>query len=312
MIRDKCGQLIERLNTLLPNGNPSSFETGKTMIQGIYNKREKVVYLTDLIMWNDELFIDNMAEMRLIVLVNRIRENPVISNTLSPSNEIMFRVPNIMDCSKTGLEHMYFGIYRQIQETTFAGNYEILLNCVIVQNLYHLIKISPDALRNQENMLKICTSFGYDNIGAPYVKDGLAFIHKEGIFFLGYNACAVQWKDQFVSPYYESLLQDPMVAYLYYDRERRLQTQDGYIVDKTDPAIDALKPDQTCLFTYTNISLNDPFATLDGLKYRQSCSKIVWSSMSHLIYKLLARKNMLPYTILAQQIQTQELAINNA
>ncbi len=307
VIRDKCGYLLEHINTLLPNGNSLSTETGKTMLQGVYSKRDKTVYLTDVLMWNDDLMIDSVAELRLIMLVNKVRENPVITNTLSPSNQVMFRMPQMLDCSKSSLDLMYYGLYRHVSETNFAPSYELLLNYIKVHGLESAVGVLNADLRCAETALKVCCAFGYDNVEAPYLKDGLAFVHKEGIFFLGYTASMLQWKDVNVSPRYSALLREPMLAYLYLNKDRKLQTHDGYIIDKSDPAIEKLKVDQTYEFSYTNIYLNDPYATLEGLTFVRQCDKPVWSAMSHLVFRILARKNMLPYGVLSQQVLTEEL-----
>jgi len=300
------------MNTLLPNGNSSSTQEGKTMLQGVYSTRDKVVYLTDLLMWNDELMIDNTCELRLIVLYNKLKENPVISNTISPENEIMFRMPHIMDCSTANLDVVYYGLYKRLTESIFQSNFEMLITYIKTNNLMPLLKTDQLDLQTDESIKRICAAFGYDNIGAAYLKDGIAFVHKEGIYFLGYTSSSVQWKDAYVSPYFDALVQDPMIAYLYLGKDRKLQTHDGYIIDKSDPIIDTLKVDQTYVFSYTNILLNEPYASLEGLKYLKTCNKIVWSAMSHLVFKLLSKKNMLPYGILAQQVKMQEAVSNNA
>ncbi len=309
IIRNKCGYLIESMNTLLPAGNSLSSEKGKTMLQGIYSRRDKVIYLTDILMWNDELLIDSTAEQRLEVLISKLRENPALSTVFTPTNEVLLRFPRMLDCSKSSLDLMYYGTYTRATDPGFETGYQLLLDYIKLRGLDSGLSLgSLSDLRSPETAQKICCAFGYDNTDSPYLKDGIAFVHKEGIFFLGFSSAMLQWKDQFVSPYYGVLLQEPMVAYLYLNKERKLQTHDGFIIDKTDPNIEKAKADQTYMFTYTNIYMDDPRATMEGLKLIKQCEKPVWSAMSHLVFKILARKNMLPYAVLAQQVQTEEIA----
>jgi len=311
VIRDRCGYLIEHINTLLPNGNPSSTAIGKTMLQGVYSKRDKTLYLTDILMWNDELAIDSTAEIRLMMIMNRLKENPSLSTTLDHTNEVLIKMPQILTCSKTSFDQMYYGLFTTMNAPTFNENYLKLVNYAQTHDLLTQLKIKSEEINTPDGAQKICIAFGYDYLGNPYLKDGIAFIQKEGQYFLGYNAATVQWKDHYSSPYYDALLQTPMIAYLYYDKSRKLQTHDGYIIDKTDPVIDTLKPDQTIMCTFNGIYLKDPYATLDGLKYYKPINKIVWSSMNNLVFKLLCKTQMLSYTILSSQIANQEFSLKS-
>lgn len=310
IVRDKTGQTLFQCNTLLPNGGPSSTEKGKTLLQGILNKREKIIYLIDVLMWNEELLIDNTNEFRLIYLITKLKEIPNISLFQNLENEIRLRYLSFMDCTRAAFDTLYFGISLQMQQPFFPQIFEGLLNYITSQNLMQILKIDNSTdLSNQFTQRRICSLFAQDNTGEFYLKNGIAFVFKEGIYSFGYSNTMVKWKDECVSPFYERLIQTPMVASLCIGKGNKLLTFDGYIIEKTDPAILSLAKNQTHLFTYQNVLLNEPFASLDGLRYVQTVQKTIWNSMSKIVFKILAAKRMLTYNILSDQIQKQEAGL---
>ena len=296
MIRDKFGNNLGVVNTLLPEAN--------TILQGVYNKESKTVYLTDLLLWDNQLFIESTAETRWSALIIIFKENVSLSSLIEGTNDIRFRLPQIMDCSKVGFDSLYYGLCNV--SSNFPLEYEKLINFIQTYNLLSLIKVKKEEMNTSEGTQKICCLFGTDNTGEFYLKDGIAFIHKQGLLTLGYSEVSIKWKDNLISPYYNTMLQEPMLVDLFYDANKNLVTHDGFIVDKLDPNIEALKINQVYRFSYSGIYLNEPHATLTDLKYQESIDNGPWSSMDGLVFKFLSIRNMLPYKVLVQQLEMQE------
>lgn len=298
------------MNTLLPNGNGESSEGGKTMIQGIYNKESKTVYATDLLLWNNELFIDSIAELRLIVLINKVKGIPLLSEIEGAANEVRFRVPLIRVCSKSAVEELYYGAYSSVKSPCFALKYEKLVNYALERGLLSQLKLSLEDVRTEQGALKLCGSFGEDTKEDWYLKNGVAFIKKNGTYFLGYNESTLQWKDSLTSQRFEHLVASPLRAHLRHTADRKLVTHDGYVVRKTDPLIDQLEAEQMYVFSYEGASVDDLCATLYGLKCLKESKKSVGTSMSEILFKALAKSGMLNYGALVEEVERQQTALN--
>eukprot|EP00826_Nyctotherus_ovalis_P000825 TRINITY_DN10052_c0_g1_i5.p1 TRINITY_DN10052_c0_g1~~TRINITY_DN10052_c0_g1_i5.p1 ORF type:complete len:301 (+),score=76.51 TRINITY_DN10052_c0_g1_i5:511-1413(+) len=295
MIKDKYGNDMEAISTLLPSGN--------TILQGIYNKGSKTIYITDLLLWDNELLIESTAEARWSVLIDLFKGNKALG-VLGEENEVRFRLPLVAECSKTAFDGLYYGLCANKSE--FAGEYERLMNYIRQRGLFSLIKVKEEEMKTSEGMERVCSAFGIDNAGEFYVKDGIAFIHKQGLLCLGYSEVSVKWKDSLISPYYDSLLSQPTIVDLFYDNNRNLVTHDGCVIDKLDPSIEGLKTNQVYRFTFEGIYLGEGCATLNGLKYQQALGNVEWSSIDYLVFRFLATRNMLSYKVLAQQLEMQQ------
>ena len=236
--------------------------------------------------------------------MNKLEENPLLGQISESHNQIKFRMPQIMNCNKSNLEILYYGLYTKANMPTFIEEYELLKEYSHKQEICKLLKLTEKDLFTENGALKLCTSFAWDNTNEYYLKNGLAFIKKEGVFCLGCNDGTIQWKDSLIS--YTSDGNNPLVAYLLYNKENQLQTQDGYIVDKLDPKINELRTNQIYAFSYEAIYLNEPYAILTELKYKGSLSRIMWSTMTNLIFKIIMKNNLLPYNALMKEILRQE------
>ena len=305
-IRDKNGWLLDNVNTLLPNGNSESKESGITMMQGVYDKEKKTMYLTDLITWNNELFIDNTAELRLMALISKIKSNPQLSKISGSLNEIRFRMPQIMICSKSTIESLYYGLYTDISKPQFTSEYGKLVTYAHRHNLLPLLELTAESIRTEQGAIKLCCSFGVDNMNEYYLKNGLAFILRNGNYFFGYNESTLQWKDELSSYRYEKLRKTPLIAHLKYTEDKKLVTQDGYIITMTDPQIKQLNTGNIYVFSYEAVDVKRPYATFEGLKYLKPSAKVVWTSMSDILFMLLTRKREMTYQVLIQELQRQE------
>eukprot|EP01022_Parablepharisma_sp_SALTPOND_P007412 TRINITY_DN1303_c0_g1_i2.p1 TRINITY_DN1303_c0_g1~~TRINITY_DN1303_c0_g1_i2.p1 ORF type:complete len:561 (-),score=71.67 TRINITY_DN1303_c0_g1_i2:5190-6872(-) len=272
IIREKNGYIIKKINSLLPNGNKHSKEKGKTLVQGIYYERQNIIYLTDVIMWNDELMVDSVAEFRLFFLFGKILETRTIGTHLSEYNEILFRFPNVYACTKEGLEKVYYGN----------------------TDMPHLHMTNP------------ATAFGFDNTGNPYLKDGIGLIKKEGELNFGYSADYLQWKDKWVTPYFEELLKSPFKAVVRYSQENKLQTQDGYELECIGAGM--MKIGELYEISYEGVEMvGKQQARLIGIKMiREVTNKVLASTMSQILYKCLAKEGFLPFEELRHKAEIQE------
>jgi len=190
IIRDKNGYIIKKIRSWLPNGYKASKNKGKTLLQGIYYEQKSIIYLIDVIMWNDDLMIDNTAEFRLFTLYGKISEITNISTHLSTENEILFRFPTFYGCDQEGLQNAYKG--KELNENSV----------MFLQNYYKNSGILLD-LANKQELEKLMIKFGQDNTGNYYMKDGIAFIKRESLINFGYSNDYLIWKDKFCSNYFE-------------------------------------------------------------------------------------------------------------
>lgn len=295
MIKDKYGNNMEAVSTLLPSGN--------TILQGVYNKSSKTIYITDLFLWDNELLIENTAETRWSALTELCKRHKALGE-LGEENEVRFRLPLVAECSKTAFDGMYYGAC--VGKGQFAAEYERLVNYIRQRDLFLLIKVKEEEVSTSEGMTRVCGAFAVDSAGEFYLKDGIAFVHKQGLLSLGYSEVCVQWKDSLVSPHYDSLLSLPALADLFYDSSKNLVTHDGCVIDKLDPSIEGLKTNQVYRFTFEGIYLGEGSATLSGLKYQQALGNVEWHSIDYLVFRFLATRNMLSYKVLAQQLEMQQ------
>ncbi len=299
IIRNKDGYIVKKCNTLLPNGHKTAKERGRTLVQGVYCENLNIIYLTDVIMWNDELMTDSVAEFRLFILFGKILDLPKISTMIvAEQNEVLFRFPNVYSCNKAGLENIYFGLHSSMDiDFTALASYAKTVAGV------RLDFSSPAAAKRS------AAQFAYDNTGSPYVKDGIAFVKKEGLLTFGYSSEYLQWKDQFTSRYFAALTKFPYITILRASSESVLQTQDGYKVSCTGVA--GIAPGKLYEVSYEEIvqqsSKESQETTLKGLKIlKEVKNKALGSTMSQMLFKLLARTNALMFEELVQKVAVQE------
>eukprot|EP00826_Nyctotherus_ovalis_P044838 TRINITY_DN4882_c0_g5_i2.p1 TRINITY_DN4882_c0_g5~~TRINITY_DN4882_c0_g5_i2.p1 ORF type:complete len:298 (+),score=81.08 TRINITY_DN4882_c0_g5_i2:498-1391(+) len=287
------------MNTLLCNGNAGAEESGSAILQGVYDKEGTVVYLTDVLVWMEKKFLDVAAETRLSFLVNLLKENPLLDELLVGVNEVRFRMPQIMECSKASLEHAYYGLYTRVNEPGFADEYSKLLAAACTSRL----KISQDQLHTS---MAACLALALDSGHGYYLKNGLAFVQRSAAYCLGQNEFILQWKDRWVSQRFGSLTRQPMLAHLCYDREKVLETHDGYTVAKTDERIQKLKTGEMYVFSYEGVELKGSHGVLEGMKYVGPSGKTVWSSMTRLLFKAMVQKGLLPFHEILSETERQE------
>lgn len=300
LIRDKNGYMLEQISTLLPNGNISSIDEGKTLLQGIYNQKERIIYVTDVVLWKDELKIADPAEARLSFasdIINKLLVGPPKLDC----NSIQFRLPKIYSCTKETLNEIYYGVPKEMPQEKLTELYAKLIQYIQINDLS--TKLNPEL----SNFPQLFIGFGYDSCGVPYLKDGLGFVEKNASFRFGFSEHCLQWKDRLSSPRFFHFSRSPAIAALYYGRDKKLVTFDGYIVAPIDPAIEKLKPDKIYAFRYQDIVLKDPHIKLIGMEYIKDIKRIVWHHSSQLAYKILAQKNMISYEALLQCVVQQEL-----
>eukprot|EP00826_Nyctotherus_ovalis_P035991 TRINITY_DN3145_c0_g3_i2.p1 TRINITY_DN3145_c0_g3~~TRINITY_DN3145_c0_g3_i2.p1 ORF type:complete len:278 (-),score=45.26 TRINITY_DN3145_c0_g3_i2:105-866(-) len=249
------------------------------------------------------MFIDCPAEHRLIAFLKKLEVYSILGETEDES-QLQFRTPQIAECNRQTLERAYYGLFTQSGASAFESEYRNLLNHAKNKEAFGLLKIPSEELYTQTGIIKLCASFAFDNRNEPYLKDGLVFVYKGGNYTFGYNELMLQWKDSLTTCYYESLLKFPMVAYLFYNKEQKLVTHDGYIVED----VEGLKVNYTYAFSYEEIYVNEPYVVLENLKVCQSSPRLVWSSISDLLFKVVARDNLIPYQMLEQKLAMQEMA----
>lgn len=304
IIRDKCGHLLESMNTLLCNGNAGMEESGNVIMQGVYDKEGAVVYLTDVIIWKDKKFLDVPAETRLSFLANLLKENPLWDELLVGVNEVRFRMPQIMECSKASLEYAYYGLYTRVGEPGFADEYSKLLAAPCVSRL----KLSQEQLCAGAVP---CLALAVDSRHSHYLKNGLAFVQRSAGYCLGQNEFILQWKDQWVSQRFGNVVRRPMLAHLCYDREKVLETHDGYTVAKTDERIDKLKTGEMYVFSYEGVELKGSQGVLEGMKYVGTSGKTVWSSMTRLLFKAMVQRGLLSFQEILSELEKQEASFKD-
>jgi len=296
------------MNTLLPNGNSESTEISKVILQGIYNKDEHTIFLTDILIWKELKLISYPAENRLIELINVLKRQPLLGEIVPLVNEVQFRIPQILECSKANIEKLYYGTYMELDELEFSIEYEKMINAA--QKSLHLLKVRQEDVYNRSSTLILSYALAKDFSGQYYLKDGLAFVKKDGVYTLGQNEFILQWKDRLCSLNYDHLIERmPMMAHLYYSREKVLETHDGYIITKDTPILDKLKTDRIYIFSYDNIEIhtNNTKATLTNLTYIGPSSKTTWSSLSRMVFKVAAMKNLMRIEQILEEAKRQEV-----
>lgn len=315
MVRDKSGNVVVTHSTLLPGGNKRSAEKGRTLMQGVYSVQTKTLYVTDLIMWNDELVLDMSTGCRLMAAFERVLQIPNIGTVLSEDNEVRVRLPNMYDCTRQTLCKCYCGAYADVHDPAFPGHYEALAEFAKTNDMLKLLKLEGADLHSPAATQRLCSAFAYDTANSPYLKDGLAFVHREGLFAFGYSEECLQWKDSMVSPYFESLARSPSTGTLFSTSECKLMTYDGYEIQTMVAAAEMIKPNCRYAVEYDEITSvakgeeHGGCATLEGLKMVKESERTIWSPMSKLIFKCLARKSLMTFEILVQQVSAQESTI---
>jgi len=308
-LRDKTGYMLEVMSSWLPNGNEELKGSGVTVLQGIYNTTTKTVYLVDLLYWDNQIFMDYPAEHRLEILVRKVEENPMLGQISEHKNGVKFRIPQIMECTRQTLEKLYYGLYTRVNTPMFDSEYNSLLRYARSKDVLEFIKMTSEEFYSEFGKLKLCASFGFDNKNEPYLKDGLGFIHKKGAYVLGYNEATIQWKDALTSYNYDTMLKYPNTAYLFYNKDKRLVTHDGYIVEED---IDNLQINQTYIFSFDGIHVNEPYAVLKNLKLCKNSPRLVWSSITDILFRTIARNNLMPYQALVNELAIQEISKDKA
>ena len=214
--RNKNGFILKEFVSEIPGGSPST-ESSRSMVQCIYYEREQVFYMTDLLIWDDDLRLDDPAEVRYFFLISKILERPQLTVYNSENNEFPFRVLNYLDCSCANLERLYYGAYldylKEKTKTGFAfeeliqmnkqiGSFvEKIVNYVTNTHLIELLNIQ-DCSQITENVFKrMCMGIGFDFHGNLYLKDGISFTYKVAAYRFGYNDHYTIWKDSIISPY---------------------------------------------------------------------------------------------------------------
>lgn len=301
IVRDKNGYVIRKLNTLLPNGNKNSKEGGKSLLQGVLETRSNIIYVTDVIMWKNELMVDEQAEFRLFVLFGKILEIRDIGTKLIPDNELLFRFPNVYDCSRAGLEKAYYGPSAGATGPELAKSCTQVAEFVKSNNLESLVQRGEDGT-TAESAVRVCAAFGSDNAGAIYLKDGIAFVNREGALSFGYSADYLQWKDRATSPFYDAVVETPSTASLLFGADRVLRTHDDYTVVADAMVMVGLEPDKCYMFAYEGVAIEGRNVTLKGLRMVKVTSRVVCNTISQLLFKCLAREDFLPFAALLQQV----------
>lgn len=274
VLRDKNGYVLKRINSLLPNGHKGAKEKGKSILQGVCYEREKVVYATDVIMWNGELLIDSVAEYRLFLLQGIIGDNSIIGTHLNEQNELMFRIPAIYSCTTEGLQRVYYGCSNESELSNLLAYAVKVLNT------------SPDIL-NKETAQQFAAHFAYDNTKSPYLKDGIAFVRREGELSFGYSSDYLIWRDKLVSPYFDSLVSFPFIATLRCVGKNTFRTQEGCEVKYESE--EEFTPESVYAFSYEGIEIAGHTASLSGMKLvKKMASKIFVSTVSQLVFKCVA------------------------
>eukprot|EP01022_Parablepharisma_sp_SALTPOND_P009789 TRINITY_DN1403_c0_g1_i2.p1 TRINITY_DN1403_c0_g1~~TRINITY_DN1403_c0_g1_i2.p1 ORF type:complete len:504 (-),score=29.19 TRINITY_DN1403_c0_g1_i2:3-1514(-) len=287
-LRDKTGSIITTLNTYLPNGNAKSTNKQTTLLQGVYNPSAQTLYITDIMMWNDELLIDLVGDARLHIAFDKIAETPDISNKLTDMNEVTIRFPNIYYCSKEGLHKSYYGLYSEISQPSFHEQYKALLYYAQSNNLLEEVnEIHADPF-NAEKV--ICSKFAYDNTGVPYIKDGIAFVKREGFFIFGFATDCFLWKDAYVSPHFGRISKKPLTAKLLYTLEGKLQTYDGYDVIYSETTA-ILKANTRYIVEFENIDVVGEWQVeLKEFKVVKEANSVLWDTLAKMMYKLEVSK----------------------
>jgi len=299
---DKNKKLIMKANTLLPGGNIKCTNTDKTIVQGIYNAKEKIVYLTDVFMWENQLFNDKSANVRLEFLTKKINSDPLIGEVFHSVNEILIRIPQIRECSKESLELMYYGLSTERANQLFLSEYAKLADYAFSTGF---LKINPLEAFDTAKMIHLCIAYSFDNKQRPYLKHGIAFVEKNKNFVSGYSCSVLKWRDLLTDYRIYQKLQNHILAHLYYDKDNTLRTYDKKVVylDGTMNTC-GLKVGTIYSFAYTDVRANNEYIILENAKLYENTKK-AWSRMDSIIEKIMVIKNSLPYNLLENIIEQQ-------
>ena len=292
ILRDKTGKVITAVNSLLPGGNRMQVEDKVTLLQGVYHGLLKVLYVTDIMMWSDELLIDLPGYSRIQVAFERINSIPEISKGISENNEIMIRFPNVYCCSKEGLYKSYYGLYAEHDSSIFNERYVNLVNYVLSNNL-----ITPQMITNKE-IPSICSMFGYDNIQQAYIKDGIAFIHKESSFVFGFTSECLIWKTKEIAPlHFDRLMKHPMTAKLIFGDKKRLCTYDGFDIINYEDSEGKLIINSRYVVEFKGVTLLDNWKLeLHNVRVLKEASSVIWDTTAKITTKcIIGNKSEIKY-----------------
>jgi len=274
VIRDKNGYIIKRVNSLLPNGHKGAREKGKTILQGVFYEKGHIVYITDVIIWRDELMIDSVAEYRLFLLQSKISDNTLIGTHLSEKNELMFRLPIVYSCTKESLQTVYYGC---------GGNGEI---SGLITHAATILNISFDVL-SKKPAKELTAHFAYDNTKNPYLKDGIAFVRREGELSFGYSGDYFIWKDKLVSPYFDSIVAFPYIANLRCVSNDCFETQEGCLIKFASDQ--EFISGHAYTFSYESVEILGKEANLSAMKFvKKTSNKLFVSTIAQLVFKCIA------------------------
>lgn len=306
IIRNKVGKIITTVNTLLPNGNKNSKDENTTLLQGIFNIESKVLYITDILMWNNDLLIDLNSDARLHIAFSKISEIPLISTDFSDSNEILVRFPNIFYCTKEGLLNTFYGLYSEFNTPDFSLKYQQILD-----------QFKFDGFIKDPNDFQInCSRAGYDNLGGLYKKCGIAFLKKEGFYTFGYTHECLVWKlpEICTKTDFNKLKNKPIQAKLIGNLNGKLQTNDGFEIINYpifSPQIIQekfeVKYGQRYLVEFENAKFHsENILALYGMQIKCEINddKILWDSSRKILFKAnFANKNIITYEMINLQIK---------